>query len=78
MATLEIQDEALFERLKAVAEQENRSVESVLATLLEFYTVKAEALRAMDGMFDDDITDLSTTVRETMYRFYKEKENDAE
>lgn len=32
-----------------------------------------EALNAMIGMFDDDVTDMSTTVRETMEKFWRQK-----
>jgi len=32
-----------------------------------------EELRSMAGMFDDDITDLSTTVRETLHEYFRKK-----
>jgi len=73
MTQIIIQDE-LAERLQAIARRENRPVEAVLESLLGHYqdeTALVDPLAAMDGMFDDDITDLSTTVRETMQSFYQ-------
>lgn len=72
MATLVIPNE-LAERLQHVAQHENRKVEEVLATMLELYTHQTSAFLAMDGMFDDDVTDLSTSVRDTMHDFYEKK-----
>jgi plasmid stability protein len=77
MAELIIHDQ-LAERLRGVAARENRSVEDVLSDLVDRYTdahVKPspDALAAMAGMFDDDVTDLSTTVDQTMRAYYNEK-----
>lgn len=84
MTDLIIQDE-LAERLRVIAQRENRPVEEVLAELLELYAVQsqdlqkevrqspADSLAAMEGVFDDDVTDLSTTVRETMGDYYSKK-----
>jgi hypothetical protein len=69
MTTLILPDD-LAERLHALARRENRPVEEVLSTLLDIYTA-SDPLTAMDGMFDDEITDLSTSVRETMNRYYQ-------
>ncbi len=63
----------LAERLQDLARRENRPVEAVLASLLDLYTAQSDALAAMDGAFDDDVTDLSTTVRETMDTYYQKK-----
>lgn len=63
----------LAERLQAIARRENRPVEDVLASLLDLYTAQSDSLAAMDGMFDDDVADLSTTVRETMDTYYQKK-----
>jgi len=77
MADLVIQDE-LAERLRVIARRENRPVEEVLAELLELYAAQlgasqkavepssSDPLAAMEGMFDDAVTDLSTSVRGTM------------
>lgn len=63
----------LAERLQEIARRENRPVEEILASLLDLYTAQAESLDLMDGAFDDDVTDLSTTVRDTMSRYYQKK-----
>jgi hypothetical protein len=51
----------LAERLQDLARRENRPVEAILASLLDLYTTQSDALAAMDGAFDDDVTDLSTS-----------------
>jgi hypothetical protein len=73
----------LAERLRAIAEREQREVEEVLADLVAQYESQSEthatdedrakALAEMAGMFDVDITDLSTTVNETMEAYYRNK-----
>lgn len=84
MATLII-DEELAKKLQLLAERERRPVEDVLRTMVDNYeplpveerTPTEEqnaALEALLGMFDDDITDLSTTVRETMREYFKNKQ----
>lgn len=72
MTSLMIPD-PLAERLRAIARQENRPVEDVLASLLDMYARQLNALVSMDGMFEDDVSDLSASVRETMSRFYQDK-----
>lgn len=75
----------LEERLRAIAEREHRPVEEVLSDLIERYDAQPEGgqsgvgqpfldpLAAMEGMFDDDVTDLSTTVDRTMAAYYGSK-----
>ena len=63
----------MAEKLQAIAQRENRSVEDVLASLLEMYTAQSDALDAMDGVFDDPVTDMSTTIRETMDAYYRDR-----
>lgn len=72
MTKLVIQDD-LAERLRDIARRENRLVEEVLSDLLELYDKSLDALEAMDGAFEDEVTDLSTTVRETMSEYYQKK-----
>ncbi len=85
MKELVIADD-LAEQLEAIAERENSSVERLLCSLVEFYMThhtqpteaterptREEALEAFIGMFDDNITDMSTTVRETMEAYYRNK-----
>ena len=78
MATLII-DEELAQKLQRLAEREQRPVEEVLRTMVDRYEPKPTpeqnaALEALIGMFDDDVTDLSTTVRETMRDYFKNKQ----
>ncbi len=61
----------LAERLQDLARRENRPVDEIVASLLDLYAYQSDSLAAMDGMFDDNVGDLSTTVRETMTAFYK-------
>jgi hypothetical protein len=84
MTTL-IVDDKLASQLQEIADDENRPVEDILRSLLELYAAlpknitpgaqrtRDEMLAAMDGMFDDDVTDLSTTVRGTMAAYYQKK-----
>ena len=72
--------EKLAERLQAIARRENRPVEDVLASLLDLYSAlpapppsDTDPFMAMEGMFDDDVTDLSETVRGTMTDYYRQK-----
>ncbi|MEP7292279.1 MAG: hypothetical protein ABI835_10870 [Chloroflexota bacterium] len=48
----------IAQRLREIAERENRPVEDVLRAMMEKYTEQQssnDALLAMDGMFDDDL-----------------------
>jgi hypothetical protein len=66
--------ETLTERLRAIAEREGRSPEVVLQELRDGYEQRVSNQAPKDplddfiGAFDDDVTDLSTTVRETLHR----------
>ena len=89
MTILTIKDD-LAAQLDKIAQTEQRSVDEVLRSALELYAslpqdngtkvpmTSNEALASMDGMFDDDITDLSTTVRKTMSTYYKKKYGDSD
>lgn len=66
MATLTIDDLVLVRLLLQRAEHENKSVEAVIRELLEQQLNRAETREALAGIFDDDVTDRSTMVRETM------------
>jgi hypothetical protein len=83
MTDLSIPNE-LAERLHAIAQREQRQIEEVLSDLVAQYEARGaesssqnlsrtEALAAMKGMFDDEVTDLSSTVRETMSDYYRNK-----
>jgi hypothetical protein len=71
-------DNKLAERLKAIADDEKRAVDDVLTDLLQLYehqtkNAQIDPLDAMQGAFDDDVNDLSTSVRETMTDYYRQK-----
>lgn len=77
MATLII-DEELARKLRQLAEREQRPIEDVLRAMVDRYESKPSAeqnatLESLIGMFDDDVTDLSTTVHETMRDYFKNK-----
>ena len=72
----------ITKRLQAIAEQEHRSIEEVLAQMLQNYSVQqpvstpdetsqADPLVGLIGLLDDETqaTDLSSTVRETLAEF---------
>ena len=72
--------EELARRLQQLATAEKRSVEALLRSMLDIYTTlptlpeqARDAFAALEGMFDDEVSDLSTTVHQTMTDFYKKK-----
>lgn len=79
---------AIAEQLKRTADAEQISVEDLLRALLKAYEESSlvwtperkaaadAAIEAGAGMFDDDVTDLSTTVRETMQKRFGAKADD--
>jgi hypothetical protein len=71
-----IQDPILVDRLARLADAQNQSIEG----LLQQWVTSAEELLTTDnelesfiGIFDDDITDLSTTVSESLKAHFKGK-----
>lgn len=75
----------LAEQIQTIAEREHRSIPDVLASMVAQYApeeqaddAQVEALHVMLGMFDDDVTDLSSTIRETMNTFWAEKNADSD
>jgi hypothetical protein len=65
-------------RLEEIARLENRSLAEVVSSLLDQYPVPTDDdVQAIDdpiiGIFDDDVTDMSTTVRETMDDYWRQK-----
>jgi hypothetical protein len=75
MADLIIRDDVV-EDLHRIAEQENRSVEDVLRTMIDSYSATHAQRDPLDdfiGAFDDDVPDLSSNVRETMEDYYRKK-----
>lgn len=57
---------SLLERLEKIAEREGKQPEEVLAILLDNYEMRKKAINNFIGYFDDDVSDLSSTVNETL------------
>jgi hypothetical protein len=84
MLTVQIPDE-LAERLREIAECENKPVDEVVVSMLQKdisiqapvdqqpVDEKPNALDALMGMLDYDITDMSSTVKETLREYYRNK-----
>lgn len=78
MVSITLPDE-LAQRLAEVARRENRPVEDVALEILEQYIPPPDEVeKGADwglilGAFDDEITDMSTTVKETLRSYYKDK-----
>jgi hypothetical protein len=84
MAIIHI-SEKVARAIEEVAKRENRPVDDVAGDVLEDHFLpqtsdesqeQAEDVNPLDailGMFDDDVTDMSTTVKETMREYYKNK-----
>jgi len=78
MATITLPEE-LAQRIEEIAQQEHRPVEEVVASMVEKYTPetsieeKGPDWSMILGIGDEDVTDMSTTVRETLQKYYQEK-----
>lgn len=73
----------LAKRLEEIAEHENRPVEEIVASMVEQYRPQQHtqeesdaAFEAIFGIFHDDVTDMSTIVRETLHKHFQEKYGD--
>lgn len=65
------------EQLEVTEEQAEAGVELLNGIAHKDEAEVDAALNAFIGMFDDDVTDLSTTVRETMAAYYRKKYGDS-
>ena len=76
MGQITLPDDTL-RKLREIAAREDKSVEELLADVADKLAREDKgskaSLEAMAGIFDDDIPDLSTTIRETMNSFYQTK-----
>ncbi|MBI5670772.1 MAG: ribbon-helix-helix protein, CopG family [Chloroflexi bacterium] len=84
MATIYLPEE-LVQKLEAIAQRQNRSVPDMIAAWAEQNLSDAETeteaseeekganWEAIFGIYDDDVTDMSTTVRETLRAYYEKK-----
>lgn len=83
MVSINLPD-ALAQRLAEIAERENRPVEQVVALMVEQYDSAYDDVQNLPdeavsgwglilGIGETDLTDMSTTVRETLDTHYQEK-----
>ena len=87
MVTLTI-SEGLAAKLDAYAKQTGQSVEDMLETLFSAYSrlppdqrnmeEQSAAMAAISGMFDDEVSDLSATVRESIQHALRKKHGRAD
>jgi metal-responsive CopG/Arc/MetJ family transcriptional regulator len=84
MVTITLPDE-LAERIEAIAQRENRPISEVVQSMIEHYEPQTHlqeeadaAFESIFGIYDDDITDMSTTVRETIQKYFKDKYGNAD
>jgi metal-responsive CopG/Arc/MetJ family transcriptional regulator len=80
MVTINLPEE-LAQQLEAIAQRENRPVEDVVASMITKYEPqsasqqeKDAAFEAMFGIYDDDISDMSTTVSETLKQHFRDRD----
>ena len=81
MINLPLPDE-LVEQIETIAQREQRLVAEVVADMLRQYDVDSQTeandelhpLDAFIGIFDDDITDMSTSVRKTIRQRFRDKD----
>jgi hypothetical protein len=72
-------DETFAEQVRLLAAEENTPVEAILWRMLQTYAPQYDAKRArealsrLNGMIKDDSPDGSTTIRETIEAYYREK-----
>jgi hypothetical protein len=84
MINIPLPDE-IARQIEALAKLENRPVEAVIASMMQQYTPQPHsqeeadaAFQSIFGIYDDDITDMSTTVRETLQKHFQEKYGDSD
>ena len=68
----------LTERIEAIAKREGRTPDDLLASLLDTYESHQVATSSVDqfiGAFDDDVTDMSVTVRETLRKKFEKPDD---
>lgn len=69
----------LAQQLEEIARRENRALVEVIENMLQHYTPisptdeKAPDWDSIVGIYDDDVTDMSTSVRETLQTYFQKK-----
>lgn len=72
--------ETLTKRIEAIARREGRTPEELVQLLLDEYEQEhadKDPIEAFIGAFDDDVTDLSVTVRETLRRKFEQANDES-
>ena len=72
----------LAAQLEAIARRENRSLADLVALMVEQYKLTTDQdnidaqhpLDAFTGIYDDDITNMSTSVRETIQEHFRKND----
>lgn len=70
--------DTLVHRIEAIARREGRKPEEVLQSLLDAYEeqhINTDSVEDFIGIFDDDVNDLSVTVRETLHRKFRQTDD---
>jgi hypothetical protein len=82
MINIPLPDE-IARQIEAVAKLEKRSVEEVVASMVQRYTPHRYSQEESDvvwesiiGIYDADVSDMSTTVRETLHKYFQDKYGD--
>jgi metal-responsive CopG/Arc/MetJ family transcriptional regulator len=70
----------LAAQLEEIAQREKRSVTDIVVSMIEQYEPKPVSQEESDtafdsifGIYDDDVTDMSTSVRETLKDYFEKK-----
>ena len=83
MINIMLPDE-IARQIEEVAKFENRPVEEVVASMVQQYTPQPSSQEESDAAFAslfgiyDDVSDMSTTVRETLHKHFKEKDGNSD
>jgi metal-responsive CopG/Arc/MetJ family transcriptional regulator len=79
MVSISLPDE-LVDELTDIAQSQNRPLSDVVAAMISHYKTEVEKQQesdaefaAMFGIYDDDVTYMSTTVRETIRSHFEKK-----
>jgi hypothetical protein len=81
MAELVIQDEALAQRIRRIAQEEGRPVDDVLRSMVGNYeakTARRDPLESFNDVFRGKSLDLTRTVRATEENHYRKKYGDSD
>lgn len=82
MASIFLSDD-IVKRLEAAAQRENLTVSELLTDMLDQHILRTAsqdeadaAFKSIIGIYDDDVNNMSTTVRETLQKYFQDKYGD--